>query len=147
MSEETHPGVRQEPSHDPAGSRVLGALVVPTTIGLSAPALLETMPQPVSRDMEATAATLLRTRFWLNTRALLDPPFQGRQNVLSATPTRTAAKARCCRNVLCGRRHPGVSATVRRRRAVSIVACDVSVIAGSRGPSDKGERAELTQLH
>src|SRR3954452_5346226 len=76
----------QEPSQDPAGSRVLGALVVPTTIGPPAPALPEKTPHPATRDMAATAATLRRTRFWLNTRTLLDPPSEFRQKRMECCP-------------------------------------------------------------
>ncbi len=73
----------QEPSHEAAGSSVLGALVVPTTIGFSSLELSDDrMPHPVtSDDMDTMAATRRRPRFRLNTRTLLDPPYQGRQTI------------------------------------------------------------------
>ncbi|CAK7282592.1 hypothetical protein SGPA1_20567 [Streptomyces misionensis JCM 4497] len=74
----------QEPSQAPAGSSVLGALVVPTTIGPPPASPSDSSPQPaasVTDDMDAIAATLRRNRFRLNTRALLDPPYQGRQTL------------------------------------------------------------------
>ncbi len=69
----------QELSQDAAGSRVLGALVVPTTIGPSSSGVSDdSTPQPASRDdMDAMAATRRRHRFRLNTRTLLDLPYQG----------------------------------------------------------------------
>jgi hypothetical protein len=58
---------------------VLGALVVPTTIGpSSAEESDDSTPQPVARDdMDAMAATCRRPRFRMNTRTLLDLPYQG----------------------------------------------------------------------
>src|SRR5919108_4538445 len=68
----------QEPSQAPAGSSVLGALVVPTTMGpLPSPSPSDSRLQPATRDMDAIAATLRRNRFRLNTRTLLDLPYQG----------------------------------------------------------------------
>lgn len=68
----------QEPSQAPAGSSVLGALVVPTTIGpwlSGSPS--DSRLHPASNAMDAIAATLRRNRFRLNTRTLLDLPYQG----------------------------------------------------------------------
>ncbi|GAA5059318.1 hypothetical protein GCM10023336_35000 [Streptomyces similanensis] len=73
----------QEPSQEAAGSSVVGALVVPTTIGLlvSGP-LSERTPHPATRLMDAIAAAGCRHRFRLNTRTLLDPPYhKGRQTI------------------------------------------------------------------
>src|SRR5690606_27763902 len=69
----------QEPSQEAAGSSVLGALVVPTTIGPSSSGVSDDRtPQPAtSADMDAMAATRRRHRFRLNTRTLLDLPYQG----------------------------------------------------------------------
>ncbi|GGN30954.1 hypothetical protein GCM10011578_068520 [Streptomyces fuscichromogenes] len=73
---------------------MLGALVVPTTIGpLSVVLLLENTPHPATRDMDATAAVLRSPRFRLNTRMLLDPPYQG------SAADHTAA--------FCALKHPG----------------------------------------
>jgi hypothetical protein len=57
---------------------VLGALVVPTAIGArSSESSGERMPHPATRDdMDAMAATRRRHRFRLNTRTLLDLPYQ-----------------------------------------------------------------------
>ncbi|GAB3166115.1 hypothetical protein GCM10027162_00420 [Streptomyces incanus] len=68
----------QEPSQDAAGSRVLGGLVVPTTIGFPLSGVPDvSTPQPVAKDdIDAMAATPRRHRFRLNTRTLLDLPSQ-----------------------------------------------------------------------
>src|SRR5687767_817868 len=69
----------QELSQDAAGSRVLGAAVVPTTIAPSSSVESdERTPHPATRDdMDAMAATCRRRRIRLNTRTLLDLPCQG----------------------------------------------------------------------
>ena len=69
----------QDWSQDAAGSSVLGALVVPTVIiPLPSEESDESMPHPATRDdMDAMAATCRRRRFRLNTRSLLDLPYQG----------------------------------------------------------------------
>src|SRR5690242_2794616 len=67
-----------EPSQEAAGSSVLGALVVPTTIGPSSsedPG--DSTPHPATRAMDVIAASRRRHRFRLNTRTLLDLPYQG----------------------------------------------------------------------
>ncbi|GAA2496838.1 hypothetical protein GCM10023100_65920 [Actinocorallia cavernae] len=55
---------------------MLGALVVPTTIGSPPPeSPSDSSPQPpAASDTDAIAATDRRNRFRLNTRTLLDPP-------------------------------------------------------------------------
>src|SRR5258707_2012540 len=68
----------QEPSQEAAGSSVLGALVVPTTIGpLSPDDPGERTPHPATRVVDAIATSCRRHRFRLNTRTLLDLPYQG----------------------------------------------------------------------
>src|SRR5438874_6572695 len=69
----------QDWSQEAAGSSVLGALVVPTTMGpLPSEESDERTPHPaISDDMDAMAAACRRPRFRLNTRSLLDLPYQG----------------------------------------------------------------------
>jgi hypothetical protein len=67
---------------------VLGALVVPTTIGpLSSEDCEESAPQPATRDRDVIAASR-RRRFRLNTRTLLDLPYQGSAADHTAAPRR-----------------------------------------------------------
>ncbi|MEU3949964.1 hypothetical protein [Streptomyces sp. NPDC029526] len=58
---------------------MLGALVVPTTIGSSSSGVSDDKtPHPATNDdMDAMAAIRRRPRFRLNTRTLLDLPYQG----------------------------------------------------------------------
>ncbi|MFD8252640.1 hypothetical protein, partial [Streptomyces werraensis] len=66
---------------------MLGELVVPTTMGPSSSGLSDARtPHPVTRDdMDAMAATRRRHRFRLNTRTLLDLPYQGSANDTAVT--------------------------------------------------------------
>ncbi len=85
----------QELSQEAAGSSVLGVLVVPTTIGPSSSGVSDdNTPHPVTRDdMDAMAATRRRHRFRLNTRTLLDLPYQGSADH-TAVPRRLALPGR-----------------------------------------------------
>ncbi|MDQ0785794.1 hypothetical protein QFZ64_001291 [Streptomyces sp. B3I8] len=56
---------------------MLGALVVPTTIGSSSEGAGDTSPQPATSDRAPSAASRRRSRFRLDTCALLDPPIRG----------------------------------------------------------------------
>ncbi|BCL32134.1 hypothetical protein GCM10017557_69930 [Streptomyces aurantiacus] len=95
----------QEPSQDAAGSRVLGALVVPTTIGPSpSEESEENTPHPVIRDMDAIADKCRRDRFRLNTRTLLDLPCHEVGRTISQRPARRTALTAghlTCTNIIC----------------------------------------------
>ncbi|GHE68163.1 hypothetical protein GCM10017771_91980 [Streptomyces capitiformicae] len=84
----------QELSQAAAGSRVLGGLVVPTTIGsASSEASEENTPHPATMAMDAIAARDGRYRFRLNTCMLLEMPYASGRTIPQAPPVAPARLA------------------------------------------------------